>query len=172
MNLSSLHALFVDELQDIYDAEQQIAEALPQMADAAANPDLKQAFESHLAETADQIDRLDRVFEIIGVMPSGIECAAARGLIEESDDVIESLGEPAVKDAALIGAAQRVEHYEMASYGTACALAKQLNLEEAANLLHRNLEEEEAADKKLTRLAVGSFFTAGINEEAKLQTPL
>lgn len=172
MNLTSLHTLFVDELQDIYDAEQQIVEALPQLADAATSPDLKQAFESHLAETADQIDRLDRVFEIIGAMPNGVECAAARGLIEEGDDVVGSLGEPTVKDAALIGAAQRVEHYEIAAYGTACALAKQLNLDEAANLLHKNLEEEEAADKRLTKLAVGSFFTSGINEEAKLNTAL
>lgn len=171
MNLTSLHTLLVDELQDIYDAEQQIVEALPEMADAASSPELKVAFESHLAETADQIDRLDRVFELIGAIPGGIECEAARGLIDESDDVIGSPGEPAVKDAALIGAAQRVEHYEMASYGTACALAKQLNLDEVANLLHKNLEEEEAADKKLTRLAVGSFFTSGINEEARLQTP-
>lgn len=170
MNLSSLYALFIDELQDIYDAEQQILEALPQMAEAATSPDLKEAFEDHLVETVDQVERLDQVFEMIGAAPEGIECVAARGLLEESGEVIESQGENAVKDAALIGAAQRVEHYEIASYGTACALAKQLNLDDVVSLLHKSFEEEEAADKRLTKLAVGGFFTAGINEAAQLHS--
>lgn len=166
MNLTSLETLFVDQLSDIYDAESQIASALPQMANAASHRELKEAFEEHLSETQNHIDRLHQVFDLLGSKPDGIRCEAAEGLIKEGNDVIRSEGQSSVKDAALIGAAQRVEHYEMAAYGTACALAKQLGLDKAAGILHETLEEEVAADHKLTKIATGGVFSSGVNKDA------
>jgi ferritin-like metal-binding protein YciE len=170
MNLTSLQTLLVDELQDIYDAENRIVSALPRMAQAASEPKLKNAFNEHLEESRGHIQRLNKVMSALGVAPSGTTCEAARGLIAEGEKVMDASGNPSVKDAALIGAAQRVEHYEMAAYGTACALAKQLDLAEEADLLHQTLEEEKSADERLTKLATGGILSSGINAEAESAT--
>jgi ferritin-like metal-binding protein YciE len=124
-----------------------------------------------LEETKAQVERLNRVFASLGQGPDDTVCEAALGLIKEGDDIVTAAGDPNVKDAALIGMAQRVEHYEMAAYGTACALAKQLGLDDVAELLHRNLEEEKATDEKLTKLAKGGIFSAGINQAAAANSP-
>jgi len=150
---NNLDDLLCDQLADLYDAEQQIIEALPKMAKAADSPELKQAFEQHLRETHNQVNRLERVFEILGKEAKGKSCDAMNGLISEGDDVISAKGDPEVKDAALIAAAQRVEHYEMAGYGTARTFAHYLGQDEVARLLQETLDEEGATDHRLTDLA-------------------
>jgi ferritin-like metal-binding protein YciE len=162
MALDSLHDLYVNELKDLYSAENQLVKALPKMAKAASNPDLKAAIEEHLEVTRKQVERLERVFEGLGVSPKGKKCKAMEGLIEEGKEVMEEDGEEAVIDAALIAAAQRVEHYEMAGYGCARTFARLLGYDEAARLLQETLDEEGEADKKLTELA-----ETGINVEAE-----
>ncbi len=162
MALNSLHDLYVDELKDLYNAENQILKALPKMAKAATTPDLKAAFEEHLEVTRGQVERLDRIFGKLGVSPKGKKCKAMEGLVEEGKEVMEEEGEDAVIDAALIAAAQRVEHYEMAGYGCVRTFAKLLGYDEAARLLQETLDEEGDADKKLTELAETS-----INVEAE-----
>ena len=153
MAAENLHELFVDELRDIYDAEKQLTKALPRLARAAENPELTAAFETHLEETQGQIERIDRVVELLGIRLKRIKCAAMEGLVEEGKEVIDTIDEGPVRDAALIGGAQKVEHYEIASYGTIAALAKQLGYKEALPLLLETLEEEKATDEKLTLLA-------------------
>jgi ferritin-like metal-binding protein YciE len=162
MALDSLHDLYVDELKDLYNAENQLVKALPKMAKAATNPDLKAAIEEHLEVTRGQVERLERIFKKLGVSPKGKKCKAMEGLIEEGKEVMEEDGQEAVIDAALIAAAQRVEHYEMAGYGCARTFAKLLGYDEAARLLQETLDEEGDADKKLTELA-----ETGINVEAE-----
>src|SRR4029079_19735859 len=162
MALDSLHDLYVNELKDLYNAENQLVKALPKMAKAASNPDLKAAIEEHLEVTRKQVERLERVFEGLGVSPKGKKCKAMEGLIEEGKEVMEEDGEEAVIDAALIAAAQRLEHYEMAGYGCVRTFARLLGYEEAARLLQETLDEEGEADKKLTELA-----ETGINVEAE-----
>jgi len=151
--LDSMEALLVDQLRDLYDAEQRITQALPKMADAAHSPALKAAFQLHLRETQGQVKRLERVFEAVGQSAKAETCEAMRGLLAEGEEVIGATGDPDVKDAALIAAAQRVEHYEMAGYGCARTFAQRLGNREAARLLQETLDEEEATDKKLTQLA-------------------
>jgi len=159
---NSLEDLFVEQLKDVYDAEQRLVEALPKMADAAHSSSLKNAFIAHLEETRNHVTRLEEVFNSIGVEPERQTCQAMKGLVSEGSEMIDSKGSnPAVKDAGLIAAAQRVEHYEMAAYGTARTFAEQLGLSQAADLLQSTLDEEEAADEKLTQLA-----TQKINAEA------
>jgi ferritin-like metal-binding protein YciE len=153
MKLESLRELLVDELKDLYSAENQLVKALPKMAKAAASPELKAAFEEHLEETKGQVDRLVTIFEQLEGSPKGKKCKAMEGLIEEGSEVIEAEGEDSVKDAALICAAQKVEHYEMAGYGCARTFATLLGLDEVADLLQETLDEEGNADKKLTELA-------------------
>lgn len=153
MKLESLHDLFVDELKDLYNAENQLTKALPKMVKAASSEDLRTAFENHLAETQRQVERLERIFKELETSPKGKKCKAMAGLIEEGREMIEMDGEDAVKDAALIAAAQRVEHYEIAGYGTVRTYAQLLGFDEAANLLQETLDEEAAADEKLTQLA-------------------
>jgi ferritin-like metal-binding protein YciE len=153
MPLDSLHDLYVDELKDLYSAENQLLKALPKMAKAATAPELKAAFEEHLEVTRGQVERLEQIFEGLGVSPKGKKCKAMEGLVEEGKEVIEENGADAVLDAALIAAAQRVEHYEMAGYGCVRTFAKLLGDEDAANLLQATLDEEAEADKKLTELA-------------------
>lgn len=160
--LSSLNELLIEELKDLYDAEHQLTKALPKMAEAATNPQLKTAFTSHLAETEGHIQRLEQVFSLLGEKASRKTCKAMKGLVEEGSEVIEEKAEPEVKDAALIGAAQRVEHYEMAGYGTVRTFALTLGNTEAANLLQQTLDEEGNADKKLTRIA-----ESRINQQAR-----
>lgn len=159
----SLDTLFIDQLQDIYDAEQRLTQALPKMASAAASPQLKNAFEQHLNETRRQIERLERCFELIGEEPKAKTCEAMKGLIAEGDEVVQAKGDDDVRDAALIAAAQRVEHYEIAAYGTARTFAQRLGHSEVAELLQQNLDEEGATDKKLTGLA-----EATINRQAAM----
>jgi len=165
MKLESLNDLLVDELKDLYSAENQLLKALPKMAKAAASPELKAAFEEHLEETKGQVDRLVSIFESLGASPKGKKCVAMEGLIEEGKEILEEEGNEAVKDAALICAAQKVEHYEMAGYGCARTFANLLGLDDVANLLQETLDEEGNADKKLTEIA-----ETNINVEAEAAT--
>lgn len=151
--LSSLDDLLVHELQDIYHAEGQILKALPKMAKAASNPDLKAAFEEHRVQTEGQVKRLEQVFKVLGHPVKGKKCEGMAGLIEEGKKTMEEDAEPAVLDAALIASAQKVEHYEIAAYGCLCTYAEMLGYEEAHELLGQNLDEEETTDEKLTALA-------------------
>jgi ferritin-like metal-binding protein YciE len=164
---NSLEDLFVEQLKDLYDAEQRLVDALPKMADAASSSGLKNAFSEHLAETRNHVTRLEQVFSSIGVEPERQTCQAMKGLVSEGSEIIDSKGSnPAVRDAGLIAAAQRVEHYEIAGYGSARTFAEQLGMNQAADLLQTTLDEEAAADKKLTQLA-----TQKINAEALRGTP-
>ena len=153
MKLESLQELLVDELKDLYSAESQLVKALPKMAKAASSPELKAAFEEHLEETKGQVERLVTIFTQLDGSPKGKKCKAMEGLLEEGSEVIEAEGDDSVKDAALICAAQKVEHYEMAGYGCARTFATLLGLDEVADLLQETLDEEGNADKKLTELA-------------------
>jgi ferritin-like metal-binding protein YciE len=153
--------LFVDELKDLYSAEKQIIRVLPKLAKAATSEDLKQAFLSHLEETNGQVARLDKIFETLGKTPRGKTCVGMKGVLEEGAEVLEDTDKGSVRDAALISAAQRVEHYEMAGYGSVRDFAKMLGQGEIATLLEETLEEEKAADKKLTSIA------KQVNAEAK-----
>lgn len=154
MAVKTLQDLFIHALSDVASAEKQITKGLPKMARAATDPKLVEAFKAHLEETRGQIERIDAVVESIGMRLKRIKCAAMEGLIEEASEEIEEIEKGPVLDAALIGAAQKVEHYEIASYGTLIALAKQLGFTEAAKLLQATLDEEKATDSKLTLLAV------------------
>jgi len=145
--------LFLDELADVYNAEQQLTKALPKMAKAAKSEELREGFEMHLQETENQIQRIEQVAETLGESIKRKTCKAMRGLIEEGSELMQEKKGSAALDAALIAAAQKVEHYEIASYGTLCAWAKQMNHHEALELLHETLEEERATDEKLTQLA-------------------
>lgn len=151
--LDTFDTLFVDQLEDLYDAEQRLTKALPKMADAASDSGLRSAFQEHLRQTENQIVRLERVFEMIGKEPHAKTCEAMKGLVAEGDEVVNARGSAEVKDAALIAAAQRVEHYEIAGYGTVRNFALRLGIDEAARLLQETLDEEGATDKKLTELA-------------------
>jgi ferritin-like metal-binding protein YciE len=151
--LKSLDDLLVHELQDIYHAEGQITKALPKMAKAASYPELKAAFEEHLEQTEGQIERLEQVFKLLGLPAKGKKCDGMAGLIEEGKKMMEEDAEPSVRDAALIAAAQKVEHYEIASYGCVCTYAEMLGYEQVHELLGQNLDEEETTDEKLTVLA-------------------
>ncbi|MEI2415134.1 ferritin-like domain-containing protein [Orrella sp. JC864] len=155
MAVKTLEDLFIHELSDISSAEKQLAKALPRLARAVENPELRQAFETHLEETQGQIERIDEIVELTGFRLKRIKCAAMEGLVEEGKEVIEEVEKGPVRDAALIGGAQKVEHYEIASYGTLCALAKQLGLNDVIKLLQATLEEEKATDQKLTLIAEG-----------------
>ncbi|MDQ7990774.1 MAG: ferritin-like domain-containing protein [Candidatus Dactylopiibacterium sp.] len=156
MAVKTLQDLFLHELSDIYNAEKQLTRALPKLARAASHPELVNAFESHLEETHGQIERIDRIVEIGGLSLKRIKCAAMEGLVEEGKEVIEEVAKGPVLDAALIAAAQKVEHYEIASYGTLAALARLLNQAEIEKLLQQTLEEEKKADQKLSTLAESS----------------
>ncbi len=150
---NSLEDLFVNQLEDLYDAEHRIIRALPKMSEAARSSQLKQAFDKHLSETRNQVDRLDTIFRQLSRVPERETCEAMKGLLREGEEMIDAKGDPNVRDAALIAAAQRVEHYEMAGYGTARSLATQLGHADAARLLQQTLDEEKAADSKLTEVA-------------------
>ena len=149
----TLHDAFLDELRDTYDAEKQLTKALAKLAKASSNPKLRQAFESHLQETQGQIGRLEQVFESLGEKARGKHCDGIEGIIEEGKSVMEEDFDDETMDACLIAAGQRAEHYEMAAYGTLVAWAKTMGHDEAAGLLEEILEQEKAADQKLTKLA-------------------
>ena len=153
MELDNLRALYIDELKDLYSAENQLVKALPKMAKAAAAPELREAFENHLQETKGQVDRLEQIFESLEGSPKGKKCAGMEGLIEEGKEIISEHDKSSVRDAALICAAQKVEHYEIAAYGCARTFAQLLGMEEAVQLLQETLDEEGNTDKKLTELA-------------------
>jgi ferritin-like metal-binding protein YciE len=152
-DIATLDDLFVHTLQDIYYAEKQIIKALPKMIEKATDPGLKQGFETHLRETEGQIRRLEQVFQMHGQEPKGVTCPAIDGIIEEANDVAGDVADKAVLDAALIAAAQAVEHYEITRYGTLIAWAKQLGRSDCAAVLAETLAEEKATDEKLTTMA-------------------
>lgn len=153
MKLTSLQEALLTEIQDLYSAEQQLVEALPKMAEAATDAKLKTGFQTHLKETQGQVKRLEQVFEALGEKPKAQTCKAMKGLIAEGDEIMKEDAEPEVLDALLIAAAQKVEHYEIASYGTVCTWAEQLGLDDVKELLGQTLNEEETTDKKLSTLA-------------------
>jgi len=153
VKVTSLDQLLQQELQDLYDAEKQLVRALPKMAKAASSEELREAITEHLEVTKGQVERIEQVFEALGAKAKSRPCAAMKGLISEGQEVTEEDAPEALKDLAVIGAAQRVEHYEMAGYGTARAMAERLGNKEAARLLQETLDEEKEADQKLTELA-------------------
>jgi ferritin-like metal-binding protein YciE len=165
MGLETLHDLFEHEIADLYSAESQLVEALPKLAQAASNTQLREAFEHHLEETRDHVRRLEDIRGRIGSSLSE-QCDGMRGLISEGQEIVSQQGMPAVKDAALISAAQRVEHYEIAAYGTARTLADELDLSDEKDLLDQTLDEESNADKLLTKIATGGMLKQGINQQA------
>src|SRR5262245_29396979 len=152
-DIETLDDLFVHSLRDIYYAEKQILKTLPEMIEKASDAKLKQAFQSHLAETKSQVQRVEQVFQMHGVEAKGVDCPAIDGILEEADDVAGEVEDKDVLDAALAAAAQAVEHYEISRYGTLVAWAKQLGRNDCASVLQKNLDEEKAADRKLTELA-------------------
>lgn len=154
MKTGTLEDLLTDELKDLYSAENQIIKALPKMAKTAQSHELRMAFEKHLEQTREQARRLEQACEELGVSPKGKKCVGMEGLIEEGKEVMQEELDMDTIDAGLIGAAQKVEHYEMAAYGTAAAHARQLGFNKVVSLLDKTLEEEKAADEKLTKLAL------------------
>ena len=166
MTLNSLRDVFVDQLADLYSAERQILRALPGVAAASNDPDLRQALEDHRTETQNHVTRLEQIFGQLSVPAPAKTCQGMKGLLTEGDEVVKTGGAGPAKDAALIAAAQRVEHYEIAAYGTARTMARELGLGEAESLLDETLGEESNADETLTRLAIGGIFSSGINENA------
>ena len=165
MKLTTLDKLLEDQLKDIYNAESQLVKALPKLARAATADGLREAFTTHLEETRGQVERLNRVGELLGIKLTGKKCAAMEGLIEEGREVIESEGEPEVIDAALIAAAQKVEHYEISAYGSARTLAEHLGHDEVVDLLQETLDEEAAADEKLTAISIGEVLPAATAQD-------
>jgi ferritin-like metal-binding protein YciE len=153
VKVTSLEQLLQQELQDLYDAEKQLVKALPKVAKAASSDELREAITEHLEVTKGQVERIEQVFEVLGAKAKSTPCAGMKGIISEGQEVIEEDAPDALKDLAVIGAAQRVEHYEMAGYGTARALAERLGNKEAVDLLQETLDEEKEADQKLTELA-------------------
>jgi len=162
MKLDSLENLFVHELKDLLSAEKQLVKALPKMAKGASSEALKEGIEDHLEQTKVHVERLEQIFQMLDKSPRAEHCKAMEGLIEEGSDLLEEEGEPDVKDAALIGAAQRVEHYEIAAYGTIRTFAELLGLDKAVKLLQQTLDEEKETDEKLTELAMSE-----VNAEAR-----
>jgi ferritin-like metal-binding protein YciE len=153
LKLNTLRDLFIQELRDLYNAEEQLVDAVPKMAEAATSAELRHVFQEHARETKEHVARLDRIFNALGEDPSGETCAAMKGLISEGNDYIDAEGDPDCRDAGLISAAQKIEHYEIAGYGTARTLARRLGESDAATLLQDTLDEEGSADKKLTAVA-------------------
>ena len=163
MSAENLQELLIEELKDIYNAEQQLVKALPKMAKAAVNEKLRDGFLTHLEETKGHVQRLEKVFKLLGEPAKGKTCKAMKGLVEEGAEAIEENDPSLTRDAQLIGAAQRVEHYEIAAYGTVRAMAQLLRRTEVASLLKQTLDEEGATDKKLTSVA-NEVNRASINE--------
>jgi ferritin-like metal-binding protein YciE len=150
---TNLEDLFVEQIQDLYDAEHRLVDALPKMAKAATSPELRSAFQHHLAQTENHVKRLETVFQEIGKDSNRVSCEGIKGLIKEGEEVVEAKGDSNVKDTALVAAAQRVEHYEMAGYGCARSFAEWLGRDDVAQLLQQTLNEEGEADKTLTNIA-------------------
>ncbi len=163
VKIQDLQSLLVHEVKDLYSAETQLVEALPKMAKAAHDRKLRSAFDKHLTETKAHVKRLEQVSEQLGFKPTGQKCSGMEGLVEEGSDMIDEDAPPDVKDAGLIAAAQRVEHYEIAGYGTARTFAQRLGMDDIASALGETLEEEKAADIALTELAVSGINEAAVN---------
>jgi ferritin-like metal-binding protein YciE len=161
MKLESLKDLYMEQLKDLYSAETQLVDALPKMADACNSPELKNAFREHLNQTRQHVDRLEQIFKKLDESPKGETCEGMKGLLKEGEAMMKMKGEPEVIDAGLIAAAQRVEHYEIAGYGTVRTYAELIGDQDAVRLLERTLQEEEEADEKLTEIA-----ESHINQEA------
>ena len=153
MSVENLQELLIDELKDLYSAEKQIVQALPKIAKATTSPELSEALLSHLEETKCQVQRLEKIGEIVGKKLTGKTCAGMKGVLSEGSEVLDDTEKGVLRDVALIAAAQRVEHYEMAGYGSAREFANQLGLSDVADLLEETLDEEKAADEKLTKIA-------------------
>ena len=171
MQHEALRDLYIDELRDIYSAETQLVKALPKMAKAATSDELRSGFEEHLEQTRGHVSRLEQIFEDLDEKPSGKKCSGMEGLVKEGGEMIKNEFEGEVKDAGLIGAAQRVEHYEIAAYGTVRAFAELLGDRNAVDLLSQTLEEEKETDKKLTQLASEINVEASQNERASEDEP-
>jgi len=173
--MSTVEDLLVDQIRDLYDAEKQLVRALPKMAKAASSDELRQAIEDHLEETNNQVQRLEQAFEQLEKTAKGKTCKAMKGLIEEGGEVIEEDSEEPINDLALIAAAQRVEHYEISAYGTAKAMAKHIGENQVASLLEETEDEEKAADKKLTEIAMDLMQDAtsrgGGEEDEEIDQP-
>jgi ferritin-like metal-binding protein YciE len=170
MRIETMQDLFIEQIQDLYDAEERLVKALPKMAEAANSSELRKAFEDHLKETKGQVQRLEQVFSEIGEEAGGETCEAMKGLIEEGQEIIKAVKQSALRDAGLIAAANRVEHYEMAGYGVARALAETLGFTQSASLLEQTLEEERQADAKLTQLAEQKINQEAMQESRKTRT--
>src|SRR5438270_6934388 len=153
MKTETMDDLFLAEIKDLYDAEKQLVKALPKMAKASSSQELKEAFQEHLEQTKGHVSRLDQVFQAIGQKAAGKKCAAMTGLIEEGEEIIDQIEQSPLRDAALIAGAQKVEHYEIAGYGTLRTFAQLLGHRDAASLLEQTLNEEKETDEKLTELA-------------------
>lgn len=166
MKIETMEDLFLEQVEDLYDAEKRLVKALPKMAEASTSQTLRRAFESHLMETEGHVSRLENIFRILGQDPKSHTCDAMKGLISEGEDVVSDIDQSSLRDAGLIAAANRVEHYEIAAYGSARTFADILGLTEAALLLEQTLQEEKKADQKLTQLAESL-----INDEA-LRSPV
>jgi ferritin-like metal-binding protein YciE len=165
MKMNTLKDLYLDELKDVYDAEQQIAKALPKMAKEATNEELRAAVEQHLDQTQTQIERLEQIFEELGEKAKGVKCEAAKGLIEEAKSMMEDAEDDDTRDAAIIAAAQKIEHYEIATYGTLRTYAELLGFDEQAELLQETLDEEKETDENLTELAVSCINIEAAEED-------
>jgi len=166
MKMESLKDLYMEQLRDLFDAETQLIAALPKMAEAAHSADLKNAFNQHLRQTREHVTRLERLFSALGERPEGQTCQGMKGLIKEGEEMIKAKGEPEVIDAGLIAAAQRVEHYEIAGYGTVRTYAEILGADQALRLLEKTLQEEEETDDKLTELAESHVNVEALEAEA------
>ena len=163
----SLYKLFIEELEDMYSSENQIVDSLPKLVHLANSPDLKDALSKHLKETQNQVTRIENIFSILEMAPKEKMCKAMQGLLKEAEELIKNKTKSPALDAAIISAAQKVEHYEIASYGTLRSFAKHLEFDsEVVDLLQETLDEEGAADKKLTKIAEGTIFSTGVNREA------
>lgn len=167
MALNTMHDLMQAELKDLYSAETQLVKALPKMAKGAMTPSLKTAFENHLVETKEHVARLEQIFELLGSSPRGTKCKAMEGLLEEGSDMLEEEGDDTVRDAGIIASAQRVEHYEIAAYGSTLAFAKLMGHTEIADLLEATLTEEKAADELLSSIAEGEVNNAAPGMDAE-----
>jgi len=167
MKIESMEDLFLEQIEDLYDAEQRLVKALPKMAEATTSPALRQAFESHLGETKGHVTRLEQVFQALQKNPKGQTCDAMKGLIAEGEEMVSNTDQSPLRDAGLIAAANRVEHYEIAAYGSVQAFAKTLGIHEAVALLDATLTEEKKADEKLTKLAESL-----VNQEAFRSAPV
>jgi ferritin-like metal-binding protein YciE len=168
MQKNTLRELYVDELRDIYDAEKQLIKALPKMAEAASSEELRSGFEEHLEQTKGHAQRLEQIFSALGEKPTGKKCKGMQGLVSEGSEVIDEDFDDDVKDAALISAAQRVEHYEIAAYGTVRTYASILDEQNAVSLLEKTLEEEKETDQKLTELAENINTEAASSESGSM----